>query len=94
MHLSFNNYLFSLSCDISSAQREDHIFIFISFYVAIKEGLENYLTIFDDQGQLILNEMIGTNLSGIGVGTFFIRNCYLFYVKNKIELVTYQISKN
>lgn len=64
-------------------------FIFISYYVG--DALTNYLAIFDEVGDCVYEEKIGTNLKGIGVNTFFIASGYLFFVKNKIELVTFRI---
>ena len=63
--------------------------IFISYYSG--DALANYLAIFNEVGDCVYEEKIGTNLKGIGVNTFFIASGYLFFVKNKIELVTFRI---
>jgi Tfp pilus assembly protein PilZ len=41
--------------------------------------------------KLIWSEEIGTNLKGMGIGTFFIAHHYCIFVKNKTELVTFRI---
>jgi Domain of unknown function (DUF4905) len=64
-------------------------FIFISYYLG--DPLANCLAIFNAVGDCVYEEKIGTNLKGIGVNTFFIASGYLFFVKNKIELVTFRI---
>lgn len=64
-------------------------FIFISYYRG--DALTNNLAIFNEVGDCVYEETIGTNLKGIGLNTFFIASGYLFFVKNKIELVTFRI---
>lgn len=66
-------------------------FIFISFYFGNSGAFSNELACFTKTGNLLWQEEIGTNLKGIGVNTFFVVSDYLFFVKNKSELVTFRI---
>jgi len=66
-------------------------FIFISFYFGNPGAYSNELACFTKAGNLLWQEEIGTNLKGIGVNTFFVVSDYLFFVKNKSELVTFRI---
>lgn len=65
--------------------------IFISMYTQEGTNLENQLLIFDENGELLVRDKIGEALKGLGLETFFLQSGYLFYVKNKVELVTYRI---
>lgn len=65
--------------------------ILISFYLADGAKLENHLLAVDDQGKVILKERLGEGLTGIGLGTFFVRHNKLFFVKDKRELVIYKL---
>lgn len=66
-------------------------FIFISYYFGNPGAFTNALACFTKAGELLWNEEIGTNLKGIGINTFFIAYDFLFFVKNKSELVTFRI---
>lgn len=65
--------------------------IIISYYVGIPASFKNWLAVFSLKGECLYEEEIGTNLKGIGINTFFITSGYLFFVKNKTELVTFRI---
>jgi hypothetical protein len=65
--------------------------IFISYYIGQPAAFTNVLACFGRDGKLHFTEEIGTNLKGMGVGTFFIATNTLFFVKNKTELVTFRI---
>jgi hypothetical protein len=65
--------------------------VFISYYVGNPAAYTNKLAIVTPQGNCLYEEEIGTNLRGIGINTFFISSGYLFFVKNKTELVTFRI---
>lgn len=65
--------------------------IIISYYVGAPAQFKNLLTIFNQRGERLYEEEIGTNLKGIGINTFFITSGSLFFVKNKTELVTFRI---
>lgn len=64
--------------------------IFISCYLHENE-LANYLFVFSPGGTLLLKEKLGEHLKGIGLDTFFILSGCLFFVRNKGELVSYEI---
>jgi hypothetical protein len=66
-------------------------FIFISHYFGNPGSFTNVLACFSSAGNIVWQEEIGTNLKGIGVNTFFVVADYLFFVKNKSELVTFRI---
>ncbi|MDZ7646033.1 MAG: hypothetical protein U5K54_01985 [Cytophagales bacterium] len=62
------------------------------FRVLRQSGMfTNALGCFNKAGELLWQDEIGTNLKGIGINTFFIAYDYLFFVKNKTELVTFRI---
>lgn len=64
--------------------------IFISFY-AQGEGLANNLIVLSAMGNVILHEKMSDHLKGIGWDTFFILSGCVFFVRNKVELVSYKI---
>ncbi len=66
-------------------------YIIISYYSGDPAAYNNQLVIFNSSGECLYQEEIGTNLKGIGVNTFFMTSGYLFFVKNKTELVTFRI---
>jgi Domain of unknown function (DUF4905) len=66
-------------------------YIIISFYSGNLAAFVNRLAIFSSLGECLYVEEIGTNLKGIGINTFFIASGYLFFVKNRTELVTFRI---
>ena len=65
-------------------------FIVISYYLREPE-LANHLIVLDTEGNEVLREKAGQNLSGIGVDTFFVLEGSLFFVKNKSELLRYKL---
>jgi hypothetical protein len=69
---------------------EHNTLIFISYYV-MEDGLANYLLVLSGEGDLLLKEKIDSQLKGIGLDTFFILDGCVFFVKNKVELVSYKI---
>ena len=64
--------------------------IFISYH-AHQESLVNQLVVLTPDGTIILHEKLGGELKGIGLETFFILSGCLFFVRNKVELVSYRI---
>lgn len=64
--------------------------IIISYYEQ-ENDLANYLLIISDQGELLLKEKIDEQLKGIGLDTFFVLAGSVFFVKNKVELVSYSL---
>lgn len=60
--------------------------------VFVREGdLANFLYVFDTGGELLLTEKLGESLKGVGFDTFFVFLGHLIFVKNKHELIVYQI---
>jgi hypothetical protein len=64
--------------------------IFISCYLQ-EDALTNYLFIISEDGNLLLKEKLDEHVKGIGLDTFFILSGCVFFVKNKVELVSYKI---
>lgn len=64
--------------------------IVVSCYFQENE-LANYLFVLSVDGTLLLKEKLDERLKGIGLDTFFILSGCLFFVKNKVELVSYKI---
>ncbi|MBX2897106.1 MAG: DUF4905 domain-containing protein [Cyclobacteriaceae bacterium] len=65
--------------------------ILISYYTGQPAAFNNVLACFSREGLFYWSQEIGTNLKGMGIGTFFIATNTLFFVKNKTELVTFRI---
>jgi hypothetical protein len=64
--------------------------IMVSVFVQ-ENNLANYLYVLDSGGEVLLNEKLGENLTGVGLDTFFMYSDHLIFVKNKSELITYKI---
>ena len=64
--------------------------IFVSYQV-MHESLANFLVAFSEQGELLFQEKLGDHLKGLGLDTFFILSGFLFFVRNKSELISYRI---
>jgi hypothetical protein len=64
--------------------------IFISYHV-FEESLANYLVVFTDEGELVIQEKLDDQIKGLGLDTFFIGSGSLFFVRNKSELISYRI---
>jgi len=65
--------------------------IIISFYTIDNEKLASRIVIVSEDGVKEAEELTGTELSGIGIDTFFVFRDILFFVKNKKELVLHYI---
>jgi hypothetical protein len=65
-------------------------FIVISVYSNL-EGLANFLIVLNVDGDVLLKELMGDRLTGIGLDTFFVFAGTLFFVKEKSELVSYKL---
>lgn len=81
---------FNLSPVIALEYVEFESLIFISCYFQ-EDQLTNYLFIISEDGTLLLKEKLDDHLKGIGLDTFFILSGCVFFVKNKVELVSYKI---
>jgi hypothetical protein len=83
----------NLQADSALEYLETDRFIFVSFYS--KSGnaasLANFLLVLSLGGDVLLRETIGEEVTGIGLDTFFLLEDFLFFVKNKSELVSYRI---
>lgn len=65
-------------------------FIFVSYY-RTEVDLVNYLLVLSAEGNVVLHEKLDEHLKGIGLDTFFILSGCLIFVRNKRELVSYQM---
>ncbi|MDX5421366.1 MAG: DUF4905 domain-containing protein [Hymenobacteraceae bacterium] len=64
----------------------------ISYYTDAGDGtLDNFLLVFDLEGNLQLKEQMGSRLSGIGSDTFFIFRHDLYFLLNKDILKVYRL---
>ena len=64
----------------------------VSCYCRVDENLlANFLFVFSKAGKLLLNERLDTSLKGIGLDTFFVVDDLLFFVKDKVELLSFRI---
>ena len=87
---TFFNQKFNLSPTTALEYLEYDTLIFISCYFQENE-LANYLFIISADGNLLLKERLDDHLKGIGLDTFFVLDGCVFFVKNKMELVSYKI---
>ena len=65
--------------------------LIISSVFVNNDGLANYLYVFRANGEVLMKEMLGENLKGVALDTFFIFSGHLIFVKNKNELISYKI---
>jgi hypothetical protein len=65
--------------------------IIISYYIYEHKNLSNYLLVLDKEANVVLHEQIASHLPGIGLDTFFIVQHYLIVVKDKKELIAYEL---
>jgi len=65
--------------------------IIFSFYTIDNEKLSSRIVLVSEDGIKEEEELTGTELSGIGIDTFFVFRDILFFVKNKKELVLHYI---
>jgi hypothetical protein len=56
-----------------------------------EQDLANYLYVFAQSGEILLKEMLGEDLKGVALDTFFVFSGHLIFVKNKHELISYKI---
>ncbi len=62
--------------------------IFISYYLCTGEKtLDNYLLILDQNGDICFQDLIGSELPGIGLDTFYLFDDLVLFVKEKNTLV-------
>lgn len=65
--------------------------IIASFYLKEGEKTVNYLLVVNEDGRVMYLEQIGSEVKGIGLDTFFLYKDLLIFVKNKEELVIFEI---
>ncbi len=64
----------------------------VSYYTGEAAGkLDNYLAVFNFEGDLQLHVSLGSSLSGIGSDTFFIFKHKLYFIRNKDVLQVYSL---
>jgi hypothetical protein len=87
---TFLSQKFNLTPITALEYLEYNSLILVSCYVQENE-LVNYLFVMSVDGDLLLKEKLDEHLKGIGLDTFFIFSGCVFFVKNKVELVSYKI---
>ncbi len=85
---TFLNEKLNLSPVLAFEYLEFNSRIFVSYYVS-ENGLANYLLAIGPDGRVQLHEKLDEHLKGIGLDTFFVLSGCLFFVKNRVELVSY-----
>jgi hypothetical protein len=65
--------------------------VFISCYSVEDDGLANYLFVLSVEGNVLLKEKLDGSLKGIGLDTFFILEGCVIFVRNRNELISYNI---
>ncbi len=67
-------------------------YIIVSYYKASGKGiLDNFVSVYDLEGNLCLNVKLGSGLSGIGSDTFFIFNLNLYLIQDKHIIQVYRL---
>lgn len=79
-------------CEVSPLNVIEYLefgtFVLISYYLCNESNkLDNYFTILDKEGNIRVQEIIGTELEGIGSDTFYVVGHYIIYIKDKHQLV-------
>jgi hypothetical protein len=65
--------------------------VVISYHIRARDGLTNYLLALDESGGILLQENMASGLTGLGTDTFFVLSGCLFFVRNREELLSYQL---
>lgn len=65
--------------------------IAISYYLWQVDHLANFLLIMDNNGSIIIHELLADNLQTIGIDTFFMINSSLYTIRDKAELLIYDL---
>lgn len=71
---------------------EHKALVLISYYLYTDQKLENYILVMKDDGEVIFQDCLGTQLSGIALDTFFIYEEQLIFVKQKNEIISLLLS--
>lgn len=98
---TFKNFLGErLNVDIVSAC--DYLafkeLVIISYYIYSQDSpgsesknMANYLLVVDENSSILFHEKIQEQITAIGLETFFILNNQLFFVRNKREIISYEL---
>lgn len=70
---------------------ETNQWILISYYEQ-EDQLTNRFIILDRQGQLVFEDTLAKNLTGLGTSTFMVSHNKLIFVKNKTDFFIYRLS--
>lgn len=71
---------------------DDHIMVMSFYYLNKNNKLANDLLVVDLEGNHLLYERLGNDLSGISDDTFFIYSNKLIFVKDNADFLIYQLS--
>lgn len=66
-------------------------FIIISYYIYEHKNLVNYLMVVNKTGDLLYHEKICDNLPGVATDTFFVLDHVLIFIKDKSQVVCYEL---
>lgn|GEM_PF-1202350 len=66
-------------------------FIIISYYIYSDNKLQNLLLIANEEGEVLLKEILDQGLKGVGMDTFFLLGNAVIFVKEKKELIIYEL---
>lgn len=63
----------------------------LSFYIQEEEKLVNYILVCDEEGNVVLLDKMNEGLQTAAPETFFLYKQYLIYIKNRKELVIFEL---
>lgn len=66
-------------------------FIIISYYIYSDNKLQNLLLIANEEGDVLLKEILDKSPKGVGMDTFFLLENTVIFVKEKKELIIYEL---
>ncbi len=66
-------------------------YLYSEGYQKYNEKFDNYLLVLNKKGEQLFNEKIAINVTGIGLGIFFVIKNQLIFSRIKSEIVSYQI---
>lgn len=70
---------------------EAHNKIIVSWFYSEGSSYGNVLSVLDTDGQVVIEEKIGTGLDALAADTFFVLENKLIFVANKTQLVVYEL---
>ncbi|QHT68280.1 DUF4905 domain-containing protein [Rhodocytophaga rosea] len=89
--VSFLNQKLGIKAEKAVDYAEYQHLLIISYYLYDHNTLSNFLVVIDRQTGILLHESIATQLSGTGLDTFCIMNNHLIFVREKKELLSYEL---